>query len=157
MASVLSRSRSYPVEVERAFDVLLPAPLQRVFPRRHGPIPAVRTVEQDGTGLWGEPGQQRVIGLADGSTMRETLTAVDRPYSFGYVLSGFTGRMRPLAEQVEGRWTFDPVGTGVRITWTWRIKPASIAARPALPVFGRFWQGYARNALDEIESLLLDA
>ncbi len=157
MATVLTRSRTYPVEVERAFDVLLGAPLPRIFPRRHGPIPPVRTVDQPATSAWGEPGQQRVIGLGDGSTMRETLTAASRPSSFEYVLDGFTGRMSHLFRRIDGRWTFDPVGTGVRITWTWRVTAASMTARPAMPVFARLWQSYARNALDEIESLLLDA
>lgn len=155
MASVLSRSRSYPVEMERAFDVLLTAPLPRVFAHRSGPIPRVGSVEQ--AGLWGERGQERVIRLADGSTMRETLTAVDRPYAFEYRLDTFTGRMRHVAKAVHGRWAFDAVGTGVRVTWTWRLEAAHLAARGAIPAFGRFWQGYARNALDEIESLLLDA
>jgi hypothetical protein len=155
MVSVLSASRSFPVEVPRAFDVLLPAPLPRIFAHRSGPIPPVRSVAQEG--LWGEVGQQRTVVLADGTTMRETLTEVTRPDVFAYRLDDISGRMRHLVDHVDGRWTFDPVGTGVRITWTWQVTPASVYARAGVPAFARFWRGYARDALEAIEDLLLDA
>lgn len=63
--------------------------------------------------------------------------------------------MRPLAGTVDGQWSFEPVGTGTRITWSWTIHPASRAASYALPAFGRIWRGYARQALEEVERLLL--
>lgn len=91
----LSRSRSYPLAVEDAFDRLLPMPLELVFARRFGPIPAVRNTE--GPQPWGAAGQARIVRLADGGCMREELTEVDRPHSFSYTLTEVRGPMKPLA------------------------------------------------------------
>jgi hypothetical protein len=154
---LLEQSRAIPVSVEHAWDRLLPAPLDRVFARRFAALPPVRAV-QDQVGVWGSAvGQTRVIVLADGGTMREELLTLRRPEVFGYRISGITGAMKPLVATVMGSWTLDPVGTGVRVTWSWTLEPASRAARLAMPVFAWMWHGYARQALEEIEGLLLEA
>ena len=87
-------------------------------------IPPIREV-RDQVGPWGEVGQTRTIVLADGGTMRETLTSVERPHRFGYAIGDVRGPMRPLVERVEGRWTFEPAGTGTRITWPWDVTPTA--------------------------------
>lgn len=46
--------------------------------------------------------------------MRETLTVLDAPRSFGYVLADVTGAMRLLVAGVEGRWSISPEGHGTR-------------------------------------------
>jgi hypothetical protein len=154
---LLEHSRAIPVSVEHAWDALLAAPLERVFCRRFAALPPVRTV-QDQVGVWGSAvGQTRVIVLADGGTMREELLTVRRPDVFGYRISGITGTMRPLVAGILGSWRLEPVGTGVRVTWSWTLEPASRAASLAMPVFSWMWHGYARQALEEIERLLLEA
>ena len=100
-------------------------------------------------------GQTRTIVLADHSSMRETLVAVDRPASFGYRLDRLHGPMRPLASSIDGLWSFEKAGTGVRITWSWTVRPASAATALLMPAFGRMWQGYARQALEQLEDLLV--
>ena len=50
--------------------------------------------------------------------MREELTSVDPPRSFGYRLPT-SGPMAPLVGQVEGEWSFAPAGTGTEVTWRW--------------------------------------
>ncbi len=152
----LSCARSYPVTIERAFDDVLLIPLERLFNRRYGPIPAVRGTEGPAE-AWGEVGQTRIVRLAGGGSMREELVTVERPAAFGYTLSDVTGPMKPLAARVEGLWSFEPVGTGSRITWQWTLHPASAAVAPVLPIFARFWRGYARRSLERLEQLLLDA
>jgi hypothetical protein len=152
---VLAESRAVPVSAERAWDRLLPARLDRVFSRRFAAIPPVRTVRgQDG--VWGRVGQSRTIVLADGGTMREELLTVQQPEVFSYRMSQFTGPLKPLVAGAIGSWTLAPAGTGVRVTWSWTVEPASRAAELAMPVFGWMWRGYARRALDQIEHLLLD-
>ena len=151
----MSASRAYPVPVEAAFDRLVPAPLHRVFARRYGPIPAVRSTEDEPSEPWGHAGQVRTVRLAGGGSMREQLTRVDRPTTFCYTLSHVSGSMRLLAARVDGLWRFDPVGTGTRITWQWSVHPASRLAAPVLPVFALLWQKYARQSLESIEQLLL--
>ncbi len=87
--------------------------------------------------------------------MREVLTRYDAPTAFGYSLSDVRGAMAPLVDRVEGLWSFDPVGTGTKVTWRWTIHPRSRFAAPALPVFGRLWLGYARQSLEELSNQLL--
>jgi Polyketide cyclase / dehydrase and lipid transport len=152
----MSSSRTYPASVEHAFDTVLALPLEQVFDRRYGAIPAVRGTEcADRT--WGLVGQVRTVRLAGGGSMREELTHVDRPHAFGYTLSDVTGPMKPLASQVLGLWSFDPAGTGARITWQWTLARRSALAAPVLPIFARLWRGYARQSLAHIEELLLPA
>lgn len=150
----LSQSRTYPVTPERAFDVVLPAPLTSIFRRRYGLIPAIAEVE--GPPAWGTVGQRRTIRLADGVRMREELTDIDRGKSFGYHIDEIMQPLGLLVESVDGRWSFAPSGTGVRITWTWIVHAKSRGAAMAEPVFRYFWNGYARQALEELETLLIE-
>jgi hypothetical protein len=149
----LSASRAVPIAVDDAFARILPAPLPSIFSRRYAVIPATRATE--GPEPWGEVGQSRTVVLADGGRIREELVAVEPPRRFAYRLSDITGPMRPLAASVDGEWRFELVGTGTRVTWSWTIHPASRAASYALPAFGRLWRGYARQALEEVERLLV--
>ena len=89
--------------------------------------------------------------------MREELLSVDAPRSFSYELTEVEGPLKPLAVSVDGAWTFEPVGSGCRITWSWTIHPRSSAAGLVLPLLGRLWQGYPRQALDQLEALMLAA
>lgn len=150
----LSQSRTYPTGVERAFDVVLPAPLTSIFRRRYGLIPAIAEVE--GPPAWGTVGQTRTIRLGDGVRLREELTDIDRGRSFGYHIDEVMAPLGLLVDSVDGRWTFDPSGTGVRVTWTWIVHARSRGAAMAEPVFRYFWTGYARQALEELEGLLVE-
>ena len=149
----LSASRSMPVSVEAAYDAVLPMPLPRIFSRRFAALPAIREV-RDQDGEWGTVGQTRTIVLADRGTMRETLTSVTLGADFGYHLEPATGALRPLVRDVDGRWSFAPAGTGVEVTWRWTLHPTA-GGRLVMPALGRMWQGYARQALEEIEKALL--
>ena len=150
----LESSRAVPVEVGDAFDRLLPHPLTGLMSRRYGLLPPVREV-RDQSGPWGRVGQTRTVVLADGGTMRERLTEVVRPERFDYVLTDFTGALKPLVSHVEGSWVFAPEGTGVRITWRWVLHPTSTYAARVLPLVGRMWRGYARQALEQTSDILL--
>lgn len=150
----VARSRTYPVGVEAAFDRFVPLPLPEVFSRRYGPMPPIKAVV-DAPPTWGEVGQTRTILLHGGGSMRETLTTVDRPRSFHYRIDQITGPMKPLVGHIDGGWAFEPAGTGVRITWTWTLHPASRSTAKLVVVISRFWQGYARQAFENLEDLLL--
>ena len=154
MATVtLSQSRAVPVPVDEAYDRLLPHPLPEIFRRRRLAIPPIKAV-RDQSGEWGTVGQTRTIVTADGGTVLETLTSDNRPHSFGYTISEVRGPMKPLIAGADGLWTFEPAGTGTRITWTWELTPTA-AGRLVMPVFGAMWRGYARQALEEVEAVLL--
>ncbi|MEO5662302.1 MAG: SRPBCC family protein [Nocardioides sp.] len=154
MATVtLSESRIVQVPVEEAFDRVLPHPLPEIFRRRRLAIPPIKEV-RDQDGEWGTVGQTRTIATSDGGTLRETLTSVERPQSFGYTISQVRGPMKPLIVSAEGRWGFESAGTGTRITWTWVLTPTA-PGRLVMPAFGAMWHGYARQALEEVEAILL--
>lgn len=63
--------------------------------------------------------------------------------------------MKPPVSAIDGRRSFDPAGTGTLITWAWELTPTG-AGRLVLPAFARMWGGYARQALEEVESVLCD-
>ena len=153
MAVHLSESRTVPATPADAFARTMPMPLDRLFTSRSGAIPPIReTREQPAT--WDTVGQSRLIVLADGATMRETLTTVDAPHSFGYDLTDITGAFRLLISSASGLWAFAPDGSGCRVTWSWTLHPRGPIGALAMPVFRRFWHPYARKALARLESLL---
>jgi hypothetical protein len=155
MSHRFQRSRTYPVDIQTAYDVVRPVPLQQLFCRRYGPLPPIRETRGH-DGEWGiEVGQTRTIVLADGGTLFETIIELDPPHAFAYQITDITGPMKPLVTKLDGRWEFTPAGTGTRITWTWDVEARSAATARLLPVLQRFWNGYARQALEEAEHLLV--
>ena len=149
----LRASRSIPVAVDAAYAAVLPMPLTRIFSRRYLALPSIKEV-RDQDGEWARVGQTRTIVLADRGTMRETLTSVTPGESFGYEITPVTGPMKPLVARVQGLWSFAPVGDGVEVSWQWDVEPTRAGAL-VMPAFGRMWQGYARQALEEVERALV--
>lgn len=150
----VEQSRAIPIAPQEAFARTLPMPLPTLFHRWYGPIPPIKAI-RDQTGEWSAAGQTRTIVLAGGGTMRETLTGVDAPHSFSYLIDGLTGPLGALVDHVDGSWIFTPHGTGTRVTWRWVIHRKSALTAPALPVFGRIWLGYARQALGSLSDYLV--
>jgi hypothetical protein len=151
---VVEQSRAIPVPPEEAFSRTLPMPLPTLFRRWYGPIPPIKAI-RDQIGQWERVGQSRTIALKGGGTMQETLTSVEAPKSFGYIISGITGPMAPLIDHFDGAWIFTPHGTGTRVTWRWTLYRKSAITAPALPVFARIWRGYARQSLESLSDYLL--
>jgi hypothetical protein len=150
---VVEESRVIPVPVEEAFHRTLPMPLPDLFKRWHGPIPPIKEVREQ-TGAWDAAGQTRTVLLAGGGSMREELTSVDPPRSFGYLLTKVRGPMTLLVDHVAGEWIFTPADGGSEVTWRWTIHRRSILTAWALPVFARIWKGYARLALRDLSDAL---
>lgn len=150
---IVAESRVVAADIEDAFGRTLPAPLPVVFSRRHGMFPPVKQV-RDQTGGWDAPGQTRTVLLAGGASMREELTSVDPPRSFGYRLTTITGPLALLVDQVVGNWFFTSAAGGTEITWQWDIHPKSRPASWVLPLFARLWKEYARHVLADLEAML---
>lgn len=141
------------VEPARAFDGLMAARLPELFGHRYAAFPAVREVTGEPQD-WGTVGQSRTIVLADGGSLRETLTWVERPRSYAYVLDDIHGRLRPFVSTVDGAWSVTPTETGAHIEWAWTLHPQTSPARLTMNVIGRMWKGYADRALAELETIL---
>ncbi len=141
---LLSSSTVVPVAPEVAYDAVLAAPLEELFPHRSGAIPPVKECRGQ-LGDWGTVGQTRTVVLADGGTNLETLVTADRPGGvYQYRLSDFTGAMKALVAGVDGQFSFVGEGSGTRVTWSWAIQPTNAVTRlVALPVLGAFWKPYA--------------
>lgn len=122
---LLSSSTVIPATPEIAYDGVLAAPLEELFPHRAGPIPPVRECTGQ-EGAWGTVGQTRTVVLADGSSNLETLVAADRPGSYRYRLGDFTGPMKRLVGSVDGEFSFTPEGPGTRVTWTWEDRKSVV-------------------------------
>jgi len=153
MTTHVSASRSVPVPFEGALERVLHHPLPEFFSRRYAALPAIKEVVLDGDSF-AEVGDSRVIVLSDGGRLGERLTLVDSPHAFGYRITPISGPLKPLVSEVQGLWTFEPSGTGTRIGWSWTVTPSRVG-RVAMPAFARMWRGYARQALEEIERVLL--
>ncbi|MBS2937724.1 SRPBCC family protein [Nocardioides sp. J2M5] len=146
-------SRVVAVEPEVAFDRLMGARLTEVFNRRFAAFPAVADVT-DQPDDWGAVGQTRMIVLADGGRLRETMTDVERPRSFAYRLDEIEGPLRRFVHTIDGAWTVTPADGGARVGWAWTFHPRTSPARLTTSVLGRMWKGYADRALAELETIL---
>lgn len=137
---------------ETVFDVFLPIDLTSIM-RGYGPLSAVTGVE-DQTGDWSSIGESRIIRLADGHAMLETLTRVDRPDGFSYTLSHLTNVLRLLVHRFHGRWTFVDESTPggapvVRAHWRYEFDVRSRLTRPLAGwILSRFWRPYMEDALE---------
>jgi hypothetical protein len=140
---LLSTSSVVPAPPDTAFQTLLDAPLAELFPTRSLLIPPIRGCEGQ-QGAWGEVGQTRTVVLADGSRNLETLTAVERPTDYRYLLTDFTGPMKLLVRKVEGRFAFEAHGADTLVTWSWAVHPKHPLARVLLPAVGASWRAMAR-------------
>ena len=87
---VVEQSRVVPVAVDTAFHGTLPIPLPEIFGHWYGPIPPIKEV-RDQTGDWDAAGQSRTVIAGRWCSMREELTSVDPPRSFGYRLTDIKG------------------------------------------------------------------
>jgi hypothetical protein len=155
MAGITVEStRVVPVARQTAFDRTLPMPLTAIFTRRHALLPPIKQVVGQ-IGSWAQPGQSRTVVTTDGGTMREELTAVDRPHSFSYHLTDITGPFRLLVDSIDGRWVFaaGPLDGDTVITWRWTLHPRGAGA-VAMPLITMMWRGYAKKALEQLSENL---
>ncbi|RNL77663.1 SRPBCC family protein [Nocardioides marmorisolisilvae] len=138
----VSSSTVVPVTPDVAFQGLLDAPLERLFPHRSGPLPSIARCEGQ-VGAWSEVGQTRNVVLSDGTGNLETLVGLSRPSDYRYRITGIEGPFKLLVSSIDGRFTFEPEGDGTRATWSWTLHGRNVGARLAYPALGFFWRRWA--------------
>lgn len=153
----VEQSRTLPVTPERAFRGIIEMDVPAMFRRRYGPIPPILGVSGRDAGDWhGTVGQTRVLELGPWGSIRETVVSVEPPHAWTYGITDFKGPLAGLLAKIDGEFLFRPAGTGTRITWRYNMFPRSRLAASALPAFGWFWRGYARQMLEELSNWLVD-
>lgn len=140
---------------QTAFVVIAPIDLTRIF-TGFPFIPAVIDVDDNPT-TWDTPGQVRYPLLSDGSRLNETLKHYDKPSSFGYEISGFTGLFGELIDLVDGTWEFtqiDDATTNVRWSYAFVPKPKRELFVQLLvrPYFRLYMNHVLRAACREVQS-----
>jgi Polyketide cyclase / dehydrase and lipid transport len=121
----------------------------------YGLLPAVvRT--SDRSGPWDQPGSARIVHLADGSTVREQVTAFTAPHHFAYRVWDFGNPfIRRLADGARGDWTFETVGGSTRVGWTYTFAARNgWAALPLSGIARLQWAGYMDVCLANSRRLL---
>jgi hypothetical protein len=134
----------------RAFEALCRFDAVSII-KKHGVLPGVASVAGQ-TAAWSAPGQQRLLTLTDGASVRETLTDFGAA-SYDYRVEDFTGPIAGLVAHARGRFEAAPEpGAAARITWRYEFTPSSAAAAPLLRFFvSALWPGYMRAALRRLK------
>lgn len=134
--------------VDRVFRHIVPIDLTTIF-TGYGPLPAVVDT-RDQSGGWDGSGQTRTVHLSDGSTAKEYLIAYDRPNSFSYIVSEFSGPLGYLAREARGHWSFSQHDgeAPTMVVWKYTFYARSWIAYSMLWLIAVFlWRGYMRKAL----------
>ncbi len=152
MSLHLEESRTVPGSQEHVYDAAITTALPTIFRHRHVVMPPVKATSGE-DGVWGERvGQSRTIHLADGGSVKETLTLSERPSRSEYSITELRGPLKLLVSHAEGAWRFEPAGADhTSVTWAWTLHPTNGVTARLLPVIGVFWRGYATKALAEVE------
>lgn len=140
---------------QEVFDFLREVDVTTVL-TGYGPLPAVRSVSNPG-GAWDRAGQERILHLSDGSSLRERLTHVDPPLSFAYDIDQITGPVRHLVRGFAGRWSCELEGEDAvtRARWHYVFEPRSWLTWPASMLVVRLlWQPYMGRVLERVSTAL---
>jgi hypothetical protein len=127
-------------------------PVKIVQPR--GLIPGVRALAGQ-TAPWTTAGQTRTLTLSDGSTVVETLAALEAD-GYRYRVSDFSGPFRFLVKEAHARFAVAPRGEGSTLTWTYAFTPkGGLAAAILSFLVDSQWNGFMdatlRRLKDDIE------
>lgn len=115
---------------ERVFDIATAnETLPRVF-TGYGPVPAILEARIE-SGRPPAEGEFRLLSNSDGSAIREEIVELVRPRTHRYrLLSGLAPPFSWLIRSASGRWSFEEMSTGTRVTWRFVFEPRSALARP---------------------------
>jgi hypothetical protein len=117
-----------------------------------GPIPGVVAVHDEPADFFNEAGQSRILENSDGSTVIETITALNPPYSIDYMVTDLTNSFRYLTSGARSGFELEPVGDRqTRITWRYVWNARNVALLPPLWLIAHIaFRRYMRHMLERI-------
>ncbi len=149
----LQASMRFPVGVDKAWASLTEGDLARVS-QPWGPIPGIVAVHDEPPGFFDEPGLTRTLENSDGSTMVETIRALDPPNRIEYTITELTNSFRHLTPGAVARFVFEPAGTGeTSVTWQYSWAARNVAAQPLLWLIAHLaFRPYMRRMLERLST-----
>lgn len=108
----------------------------------YGMVPGV-AFTSDVSGPWDGSGSQRIVHLADGSTVEEELTRYDRPSYFSYRVSKPSFALKHLMTEARGEFWFEVAEAGTKVKWTYTFRAKNRFTKLPLMLFVKSqWKGY---------------
>ena len=116
----------------------------------YGLVPSV-AYTSDISGPWDQPGSQRIVHLADGSTLAEGLTNYDRPSYFAYRVSNPSFALKHLMTEARGQFWFAAADGGTKVRWTYTFHAKNRLAKLPLMLFVKSqWRRYMDVCLTNV-------
>lgn len=148
----VSATVEFRAPVEAVFDYVVAEGTPREVMLGYGPVPGVVGGEIH-EGPWDHPGAYRTVHLKGGGTVREEITAIQRPGYFSYRVSDFSIVARHVVTAARGEWWFEPRGDSTLVRWTYTFEPRSLLRAPLAFAFARLlWKGYMERAMREAQA-----
>ncbi|MFN3960133.1 MAG: SRPBCC family protein [Parvularculaceae bacterium] len=116
-----------------------------------GFLPGVRSVVGV-TAPWSAPGQTRTLTLTDGSTLTETLVAIEED-GYRYRGSDYSGPFRFLVKEANARFAVAPRADGATLSWTYEFTPKSGLAAAILSfLVDSQWNAFMDATLERLKA-----
>jgi hypothetical protein len=123
--------------------------------------PPVVRIEWTSGALGPAQGAQRLVFLADGSCLIETVLTYDEPRGQRYLVEGFRPPLSWLVRRAEGEWRFTPAATaatsgqGTEVRWLYYFEPRnSLAALLLRPLLSLIFQPMMNACVERLRAKL---
>lgn len=146
----------FPCSAPAVFELMVdPVRFPATF-RGYGLIPAIRSISLDGPLA---VGVLRRIHNADGTTLTEQVTALDKPLRHAYTLGGFRPPFSWLVKRGEATWSLGLANESTtRVHWHYRFMATSVLAYPMASLLLRIFMTHAmQRCLENMATLLADS
>ena len=147
----IHESMVFPVDVSEVWKAMTRGDVTKVS-QPWGPIPGIVAVRDEPAGFFDEPGHSRILENSDGSTVVETITALDPPHSIDYTITELTNSFRYLTSGARPRIALEPVNDNeTRITWHYTWDAHNAVTLPLVWLIAHLaFRPYMRRMLERI-------
>ena len=139
-----------PGAIDDVFDFVAAEDVLSKILTGYGLVPAV-AFTSDISGAWDQPGSNRIVHLADGSTVDEGLTDYERASYFAYRVSNPSFALKHLMTEATGQFWFEAAEGGTKVTWTYTFKAKNrLTSLPLMLFVKTQWNGYMAVCMKNI-------